>query len=351
MLYSFLYKIYIRYFVIILISFEILFAGIDYLDQSSHLGDSANLQFLYVYFTALSALKITLPIALVFAIIISKIHLIRKNELVAIYSLGSTRSNVLAPFLISSILITFVYVFLQGTYFFDSYEKAQALKKDNKQQNVVNNLFFKFNNNYVFIEKLLPEAKRAINFVLFKEQDSQILQKTQAKTAEFIDNGWVLKNAQQITLQDPNNMQNSKISTKIIPSLSVLKGFKPSVMDSVSEYKENLSFTDLFYSFLLLKNQEISTQKIRGLVYSNYIVPFFAPLFTIIVFFTVPISVRFFNIALFSSAAVLITLSSWGILFGLSQLAQTASVNPEVAILLPLGVTTIFTAVLFKRHL
>lgn len=351
MLNNFLSSIYLRYLFVILIAFELLFIGMDYLGVSNKLPDSANLKMLYSFYIGASALKITLPIAIVFAVIAAKIHLIRKNELVAIYSLGVNKVTVLLPFLMISFLAALIFSVAQGIFIYDAKDKATGILKGKYIHDKASNLFLKYNESYIYIKQLYPLQKRAEGIDIYEVDGQDLQRKISAEKAFFINNSWLLYNVEITKKPTVNGLQPKGIIVTEHDTLDVLKGFKPSIMDSVHEWKENLSFSEVVSILALLIEQDISTDRIRGLFYANYIVPFFAPLFVIIVFFAVPISMRFFNLAFFSSLAVFTTLGGWGVIFTLSQLASTGTLHPELAVLFPFIAVSIFAGLLFKKHL
>ena len=73
-----------------------------------------------------------------------------------------------------------------------------------------------------------------------------------------------------------------------------------------------------------------------GKVFSGeFYISFFIPSLIIIIFFFVPVSSRSFNVSLFSSMAILSTLSVWGVLFMLIELSNNKTIPSEVGIVLP----------------
>ncbi|MCV6607502.1 MAG: LptF/LptG family permease, partial [Campylobacterales bacterium] len=317
---------------------------------SHKLPDSANLKMLYSMYIGLSALKITLPISVVFGVVAAKIHLIRKNELVALYSIGAQRTTVLMPFIIISTVIIFFFVSLQGVFFHDVEERAQGILKGKYFSSNSKDLFLKYDSSYVYIKDLSPILKKATNIEIYRVNNKELVSKTTGKKAFFINDSWLLYDVEIVNKPVVNGIQQEGISIQKLDTLKALSGFKPTVMDTVHEGKSTLSFVETIGAFALLHGQDISTERIRGVFYANYLVPFFAPLMVIIVFFTVPISVRFFNLALFSSAAVFITLAGWGVIFTSSQLATTGTLNPEIAVILPFVLLSIFVWKLFKKN-
>ncbi|MDH5465662.1 MAG: LptF/LptG family permease, partial [Thiovulaceae bacterium] len=125
---------YLKIFLIIFASLILFYVGFDYLSQAKRLPDSANLRMLYVYYHVMFASDILLPLALIFSMIAVKLFLIRSNELVAIYSLGYSKAQVLRPFLIVSLVITFIYIGVHATKYSYAEEYVRSIADHGKLQ-------------------------------------------------------------------------------------------------------------------------------------------------------------------------------------------------------------------------
>ena len=90
--------LYLKYVSIIMLALVLFFVGFDVMDNLSGLPDSANLKLLYALFRSYYAMDLLFPISLVFAMIATKVSLIRSNSLVAYYSLGYSKADILRPF-------------------------------------------------------------------------------------------------------------------------------------------------------------------------------------------------------------------------------------------------------------
>ena len=95
---------YLKFFIIVLISLEIFFVGIDYLQNSKKIPDSANLQLLYILYNSFFTLTLALPLSIVFAWIITLVVFIKNNEFVAFNALGASRNKLLNPILFSALI-------------------------------------------------------------------------------------------------------------------------------------------------------------------------------------------------------------------------------------------------------
>ena len=70
------------------------------------------------------------------------------------------------------------------------------------------------------------------------------------------------------------------------------------MLDQVYEGKVNFTIKDAVDAIRLLDQQNINTDNIKSALYKIFIYPFFVPCLIVIIFFFVPISVRFLNVSL-----------------------------------------------------
>ncbi|MGB5867921.1 MAG: LptF/LptG family permease, partial [Arcobacteraceae bacterium] len=141
---------YIKYFLIILLSLELFFVGIDVLQYFGRLPNSANLQLLYIIYDIFFTLTITLPLSLVFGWIVTLTFLIKDNALVSFYSLGVSKRDVLLPILLITTFFTFLLIGLQSTPLAYSYEEKEKILKNRYFVNEQNNIFLKYNEYFVY---------------------------------------------------------------------------------------------------------------------------------------------------------------------------------------------------------
>lgn len=105
---------YLKYFFIILGALIMFLVGFDYMASAEELSKSANLLLIYLVYKSFYAIDMLLPLSLVFAMISTKIYLIRSNALVSFYSLGYSRRDVLRPFVVVASLIIFLFISLHS---------------------------------------------------------------------------------------------------------------------------------------------------------------------------------------------------------------------------------------------
>ncbi len=334
---------YLKNLFFIFIALLLFFVGLDYVLNVKNLPNSANLQTLYIMYKSFYAADLLLPISIIFAMIATKIQLIRSNELVAIYSLGYSKKEVLKPLFFTSLFIVLLSIFLHTTPFSYAYQNAENIRKYGVISNSTTNLFFKYNDSYIFFKKLFPIQKKANDIRIFEVSNQRLKKIIKAKEANFINNSWKIKNATII-----ENL-NQKIDIKKNQNLTLLKGFKPKILDSVYEGKTSFSIVDALYAIKLLKEQKIDIKKIKAALYAQIFYPLFAPFLMIIIFYFVPITQRVFSLTLFSFGAIIFTLFIWGLFFTLMRLSFVGVLAPEISTILPILLLAIIASIFYKK--
>ena len=94
---KYILKKYLINFIIVLISLELFFVGIDFLQNFKSIPPSANLQLLYILYNGFFTLTLALPLSIVFGWVITLTIFIRNNEFVAFNALGATRKDIFKP--------------------------------------------------------------------------------------------------------------------------------------------------------------------------------------------------------------------------------------------------------------
>lgn len=351
---KYILKKYLLNFLIVLISLEIFFVGLDYLQNFKAIPDSANLKLLYVLFTSFFTLTLALPLSIVFGWIITLVVYIKNNEYVAFYSLGATRKDIITPVFIISFLALITLIFLQMTPLAYSYEQKRKIVNNEYFTNTRSDIFLKYNDNYVYFKKLLPIEKKAEDIHIYKIEENKVIQVIIAQNAYFQDDKWYIQDAKVINKPKDINIIESKLDIKYEKSLDTLHGFKPKILDNVYEDNSSISsfsIVDAITAYLLLNEQGIKTDKIRGLLYNEIFVPFFIFPILLLVFAYSSINSRFFNLGKFVSFSVFGTLVIWGIFFILYKFTGSVRVGPEVFILLPLILWLIVSTYLYQRKI
>ncbi len=327
---------YIKYFFIIMLALVIFLVGFDYMENAEKLSKSANLVLIYLVYKSFFAIDMLLPLALIFAMISTKIYLIRSNALVSFYSLGYSRVDVLRPFVVVSSIIIVIFILLHSLSSFSRADEfSNNIRKNAEYLSPTRNLFFTYKDKYVYFSKMLPLQERAEDIRVFSIKNNSLKEVIVAKSATYIDEYWSIKEADIISKPDDMTLDSLGIKVTHENDLKLLHGFRPKMLDQVYEGKVNFTIKDAIDALVLLKDQNINTSSIKGALYKIFIYPLFVPCLVVIIFFFVPISVRFLNVSLFSFGAILATLLIWGILFMLIELSNNKTIPSEAGVVAP----------------
>ena len=342
---------YLKYFFIILLALVAFLVGFDYMQNASDLSDSANLILIYIVYKSFYAIDMLLPLSLIFAMISTKIFLIRSNALVSFFSLGYTRIDILKPFLFVSTSIIIIFILLHSLASFSrANEFSNNIRKNAQYLSPTRDLFFTYKDKYVYFSKMLPLQEKAENIRVFSIENSSLKEVLVATSAEYRDGYWVIKEANIITKPDSIGFDSLGIEVTQSNNLKVLKGFRPKILDQVYEGKVNFTIIDAVYAIILLKEQNIDTSSIRSALYRIFIYPLFVPLLVVIIFFFVPISSRSVNISMFSFGAILSTLMVWGLLFMLIELSNNKTIPSELGVIAPIVILFLIAVRQWRKY-
>jgi len=329
---------YIKYFFLILSALVLFYVGFDYMAKAESLNLSANLLLIYLVYKAFFAIDTLLLDSLVFAMISTKIFLIRSNALVSFFSLGYSRTDILKPFVVVATCIIIIFIALHGwPKFARAVEFYNNIKTNAQYLNPTRDLFFTYKGQYIYFNQLLPLQGKALDIRVFQVKNETLKTVTIASSAFYRDGYWHIKSADVITKPKLLDFNSSGIEVTKEHDLKILEGFRPKILDQVYEGKVNFTIGDAIDAIDILDDQNINTSVIRGALYKIFIYPFFAPLLIVIIYFFVPMSVRFLNVSLFSFGAILSTLLVWGVLYMLIELTNHKTLPSEAGIALPIG--------------
>jgi lipopolysaccharide export system permease protein len=349
---KYLLKKYIKYFFIILVSLEIFFVGIDLLQYFSRLPNSANLELLYIIYDIFFTLTITFSLSLVFGWIVTLAFLIKDNALVSFYSLGVSKRDILLPILLITTFFIFILIGLQSTPLAYAYEEKDKILKNTYFVNEEENIFLKYNDYFVYFKKLYPIEKKAIGIHIFKIKNKDIVETIVGKEAFYQNNKWYVIDTKIIRKPEKIDWDKSKLDITYEKFLYTLEGFEPTIISNVYKgSRDQYSIVDAIRTILLLNDQELNTNKIKSILYSQIFTPFFALPLILFIFIFVSPSSRFFNIAFFTSLSIFSTLSIWGIIFFLQKLAIGSIFLAEIAIILPVFLLFIVAYILYYKKI
>lgn len=348
---KYILKKYLINFIIVLISLELFFVGIDYLQNFKNIPASANLQLLYILYNSFFTLTLALPLSIVFGWIVTLVLFIKNNEFVAFNALGATRKNIFMPVVIVSISLLITLIFLQMTPLAYSYEQKRKILNDEYFSNTKSDIFLKYNEYYVYFQKLLPLEKKAENIHIYKIKGDNLVETIIGEKAYFQNDKWYVVDVKVINKPENIDINNSKLDVRYEKFLHTLEGFKPKILDNVYESKSDFSIMDAVSALILLKDQGMNTQKIRTILYNQLIIPFFVIPILILVYSFASLNSRFFNMTKFVSFSIFGTLIVWGFFFLVFRLTSSGTVIPEISMLLTMFIWVIFSIYFYNKKI
>ena len=330
----YLSKLYIKNLLVILFGLSFAFAAIDYFQHAQKLNISGNFKILYIFYMWQQALGLLYPLAIVFALIMTKLSLIRSNTMGAFHAFGYSKKILLTPFLLAAVITYSIFTFLHTTEFSYAKDKASLLLENQVDVYNVNNLFFKYNDTFVYIDELDPIAKKITNITIFKVSGYQVRYTIKAPYATFDGYEW---DAHDATLKT-HIYKDGKLVKYTIEhknNINTLKGYKPKIIESLYEGKA-LNIIDAYNTWELLRKQHLSSDKIRAALYDKIIVPLFALALMIILFFKLPFHARMMNLGGVIALSMGATFVIWGLLFGMAQMGTNGVLTPEFSTIVPI---------------
>ncbi len=349
---KFIAKLYIKNFLLIFFALEFFFIGMDLLQNLKNIGTSANLQVLYVANQMLHYVNFTLPLSLVFAMLLSLFNILKTNELVSLYALGVSKKDLIKPIFTIASALTLLYIFLNFIpNFVHAYEKSENIKKYGNPNKATSELFLKSHNTYAYIGQLFPQKKEGVDLRVFITKEHKLVEILIAKQAIFKDNYWSLQDVTSIKIPDLNGtLENKRLIFENFKTKEALHGFKPKIIDTLFQRLSKLTINDSFEAVKLLDKQNLNSDKIRSNLYMMLFFPLFAPIVIYGLFFPFPVQRRGTNIALLSTIYIFSILSIWGILFTLAKISANGSVSPELGIIAPIFILAIAAWFLSKKY-
>ncbi|MDO9266793.1 MAG: LptF/LptG family permease [Sulfurimonas sp.] len=327
---------YMKYFMIILLALVLFLVGFDYMGSTEKLEISANLLLIYIVYKTFYAVDMLLPLSLIFAMISTKLFLIRSNALVSFYSLGYSRVDILKPFVVVSTTIILIFISLHAIpNFARADEMAKNIRKNAQYLSPTTDLFFTYKDQFIYFSKLLPLQESAENIRVFSFANNSLKEVLVATKAAYRNDAWRIDKADIITKPEDISFDSLGIKVTEQNNLEILQGFRPKMLDQVYEGKVNFTIKDAIDAYILLKAQNINTAIVKSAIYKMFVYPFFVPSLVVIIFFFVPVSVRFLNVSLFSFVAIISSLVVWAFLFALIELSSHKTLPSEVGIILP----------------
>ena len=339
MLFKYIVFHYVKNMLIILIGLTGLFAGLDFLMNGASL-PSFNIRVLYIFNKWQESLNLLYPLAIIFGGIWTKIAFIKKNTIGALYALGVSRVELFQPFLFVSFFTYLLFMGLNFTSFATAQDTAGDLKNSDYNSNKTEDLFFKYNSNFVYIEALIPDERRLENLTIFKLKNGKVYEVQTASEATYQDSEWLAKEVtRKIKVVDSKG--NQKLKIEYLETLHTLKAYHPKILNSIYE-KKQLTLYDSLIAKQLLTNQGVATYKVRADIYGKTVLPLFSIALLMILLFRFPFHARYMNVGATTFKALGGTLFIWGILFALHQMGANGVLAPELATILPVVLLWIY---------
>jgi len=332
--FSYLAKHYLKNLLAILFGLSFAFASIDYFQNAQKLSISGSYKILYIYYMWQQALGLLYPLAIVFAVIMTKMSFIRNNTMGALHAFGYEKHTLLKPLLLMAVLVYAIFTYLHTTEFSYAKDKAKLVIDNEIDAYNVNNLFFKYNDTFVYISKLDPIKQEIFDITIFKVEGYQVRYTIKSPKATFDGYQWNAQNAMVKThIYEKYELIRYKVEHK--KSIKTLEGYKPKIIESLYEGKA-LNIVDAYYTWKLLTIQKLGSDKIRAVFYDKVIIPLFSIALLIILFFKLPFHARMMNTGRIIALSLGVTFTIWGVLFGLNQIATNGVLIPELTAILPI---------------
>jgi lipopolysaccharide export system permease protein len=296
----------------------------------------------------MSAVNYTMPLSIVFAMIISKFSMIRSNELLCMYAAGITKNALILPIFFTTLVLTLGYIALNFTSFSYTSEYKSNLLKYSQILSTSSDLFLKYEGKYVYFGELNPLKQEAVKVKIFDIKDNELQEIISAQKGVFIDNTWVLSDVEIIRKPKINENLSTKLESLKLPYMNALEKFRPKIIENA--YLGQSSIPDAIDAIKFFGMQGVNIDSIKTNLYLILFFPFFAPFMVVIFYYYLPLSGRFFNLALMNFIFVFIALSLWGVLFVLGKFASNGAMAPEISIILPIIILGIFALVLYRKN-
>ena len=349
MLFRFIGFLYLKFIALICLSLQFFFMGVEILKYIDDLPDSANLVVLFLAWVFLFALNYTFPLSVILASVAAYIVLVKSNNLTAILSIGYSKKQVLAPLVAISAFLNIAYVALNATPFVYAEENIENIIYRSSVNDAKSDLLVKYDDDYVYMEKIFPLLQKAQNIKVFEIRDFALTRFIEASEAEFDGSWWNLKNTTITTLPKDFNFKDSKLKTQKITNYQILQDFKPKILDTIYQNKPNISITDALVAMNLLQSQNSNTEKIRAILYAFFAIPVAIPLAIVIMSYFVPNLARYSNLAKLGFVFVLFCLIVWGVFFMLTKFAVSGFFAPEFGLIAPLVAFAVISLAYYRR--
>ncbi len=343
--FTYLAKHYTKNLFAILFGLSFAFAAIDYFQHVQKLEVATNYKILYIFYMWQEALGLLYPLAIVFAVIMTKLSLVKNNTMGAFHAFGYSKKRLFVPLLSVASVTYLIFTLLHTTEFSYAKDKAEQLLRNELHAYDVNDLFFKYNDTFVYIKKLDPVAKKLEDITIFKVEGHQVRYTIHAPMAFFNGNEWDAHNAVLKTHIYKNGVLE-RYTVEHKESIKTLHGYKPKIIESLYEGR-TLNIIDAFNTWKLLATQNLNSDKIRAALYNKAVVPLFAIALLLILFFKLPFHARMMKLGGVVALSLGATFVIWGILFGLNKIGANGVLAPEITAVFPITLLWLYAIYIY----
>jgi lipopolysaccharide export system permease protein len=331
--FTYLAKRYLKNFLAVLFGLSFAFSAIDYFQHVQEFKVASNYKILYIFYMWEMALGLLYPLAIVFALIMTKLALVKNNTMGAFHAFGYDKKTLFTPLVMVAFVTYLIFVALNSTEFSYAKDKASLIVDNELGPNAVDDLFFKYNDTFVYITKLHPIEKKITDITIFKVKGHQILYTINAPVATFDGKKWTAHDATLKThIYENDELKRYTIEHK--ERIETLEGYKPKIIESLYAGK-SLNILDAYHTWKLLQKQNLNSDKIRAILYDKVVMPLSSMALLLILFFKLPFHARMMNIGAVVALALGVTFMIWGALYGLSQIGLNGVLLPELTMILP----------------
>ncbi len=321
---------------------------IDYLKHADEIMSTGGEMILYLFYTWEFRLSQFYPLAIVFAAVVTYMSLARSHFWVSLYTFGYRKKQLFVPFFLPALALYLLLLFLQAGSFSYARERAWDILHHTQSARIVDDLFFKYNDSFVYVKRLDPIQKVLEDVIVFTLKEKQVRNTVTLKYARFDGAYWVTDHAVLTEKHYSDRGRLIGFSKKELGEYRLLKEYKPKVIELIYE-GDSLSLRDAISTYGVLKKQGLDTDKIKTSFYGKVFLPLFALAVVTILFFATPYFARYMNRELIWILSLGGTLMLWGLLYALYSLSASSTVSPELAVLFPIILLMVYACRLFLK--
>ncbi len=316
-LYFYVLKHYLKDFLLLLLALTFVVTLIDFIQHFSSI-DGVNREFLYFIYSAANSSMLIYPLALVFAAIVTLSRLISRNHLIVLGSFGYPKKVLAKPLLTAVFAVFFIVVSLNFTQFAYSSDSARAIIDKRQLFKSVKNLFFKYNDSFVYVEELDVANKVLKNITIYSIENKRIEDILRIERAVFKDGAWLATGVKREYIIYKEN-KPLRYDIESIDKRMILEGYFPKVISLLYEGKR-MSIQDGLKALKLLNEQKVDNSKVVAALYEKLVMPLFAPVLVLLILIYTPISKRYMNPIKYYLFGTSITILVWVTLYGINIL-------------------------------